>query len=91
MGDGKRVLVSNRISNTINVIDQTTLKVVDTFNVDGGPDCMELTKDGRQLWVTARWAKRVTVIDVATRAVIKHIPVGKSPHGIYFATHAARR
>lgn len=91
MGDGKRVLVSNRVSNTVNIIDQTTLAVVDTIGVPGGPDCMELTRDGKQLWVTSRWAKKVTVIDMATKQVIKQIPVGKSPHGIYFISHATRK
>lgn len=91
MGDGKRIFVSNRVSNTVNIIDQSTLTVVDTINVPGGPDCMELTKDGKQLWVTSRWAKKVTVIDMSNKQVIKQIPVGKSPHGIYFFSHSARK
>ena len=52
---------------------------------------MELTKDGKQLWVTSRWIKKVTIIDMATKQILKQIPVGKSPHGIYFASHAARK
>lgn len=91
VGNGKHVFVSNRVSNTINVIDQTSLTVIDTINVPGGPDCMELTKDGKHLWVTSRWAKKVSVIDMATKQVVKQIPVGKSPHGIYFLNHAARK
>ncbi len=91
MGDGRRVLVSNRIANTINIIDQQTLEVLDTINVPGGPDCMELTADGKELWVTSRWAKKVTIIDMATKKIAKQIPVGNSPHGIYFMGHAARR
>jgi YVTN family beta-propeller protein len=52
---------------------------------------MELRRDGRELWVSSRWTKRVTVLDMQTRKVIHSIPVGRSPHGIYFHTHAARR
>ena len=91
LGDGKRLFVSNRVSNTINVIDQSTLTVVDTIDMPGGPDCMELTRDGKQLWVTTRWIKKVSIYDMASRKVIKQIPVGKSPHGIYFASHAPRK
>ena len=65
--------------------------MTDTINVPGGPDCMELSKDGRQLWVTSRWIKKVTVIDMASKKILKQIPVGKSPHGIYFFSHAARK
>jgi YVTN family beta-propeller protein len=90
LGDKRHTFVSNRVSNTINIIDQVTLENVGTINVPGGPDCMELTADGKTLWVTLRWIKKVAVIDVASRKVIKLIPVGRSPHGVFFAGAAAR-
>lgn len=90
MGDKRHVFVSNRVSNTINIIDQQTLENVGTINVPGGPDCMELTSDGKYLWATLRWIKKVAVIDIATKKVVKMIPVGRSPHGVYFANHAPR-
>jgi YVTN family beta-propeller protein len=90
MGDKRHVFVSNRVSNTISIIDQKTLENVGTINVPGGPDCMELTDDGKTLWATLRWIKKVAVIDVASKKVIKMIPVGRSPHGVYFNNHAPR-
>ena len=90
LGDGRHTFVSNRVANSINIIDQVTLENVGTINVPGGPDCMELTRDGKTLWVTLRWIKKVAVIDVATRKVIKLIPVGRSPHGVFFADAAPR-
>jgi YVTN family beta-propeller protein len=90
LGDKRHVFVSNRVSNTINIIDQQTLENVGTIDVPGGPDCMELTDDGKTLWATLRWIKKVAVIDVATKKVIKMVPVGRSPHGVYFNNHAPR-
>jgi YVTN family beta-propeller protein len=90
LGDKRRIFVSNRVSNSINIIDQQTLENVGTINVPGGPDCMELTEDGKYLWATLRWVKKVAIIDVATKKVVKTIPVGRSPHGVYFANHAPR-
>ena len=90
MGDKRHVFVSNRVSNTINIIDQQTLTNVGTINVPGGPDCMELSADGKTLWATQRWIKKVAVIDVPNKKVIKMIPVGRSPHGVYFHNHAPR-
>lgn len=90
LGDKRMTFVSNRVSNTINIIDQQTLENVGTINVPGGPDCMEITPDGKTMWVTLRWIKKVAVIDLVTRKVIKLIPVGRSPHGVYFADHAPR-
>lgn len=91
MGDGRRVLVSNRVANTISIIDQADLRVLESFPVPGGPDCMELRRDGTELWVTSRWINRVSVVDMETKRVVRSIRVGRSPHGIYFASHAPRR
>lgn len=90
-GDGRHVFVSNRVGNTVSVIDMDGLAVVDTFPVPGGPDDMELRYDGTELWVTSRWTNRVCVVDLATKQLKTVIHVGRSPHGIYFHTHAARR
>ena len=91
LGDNRHTFVSNRVSNTINIIDTVTLENVGTINVPGGPDCMELTSDGKTLWATLRWIKKVAVIDVASRKVVKLIPVGRSPHGVFFANAAPRK
>lgn len=91
MGDGRRVLLSNRVANTVSIIDQHALTVLESFPVPGGPDCMELRRDGNELWVTSRWINRVSVIEMNGRRLAHSIPVGRSPHGIYFPTHAARR
>lgn len=91
LGDGRHVFLSNRVSNTISIIDQQTLSVTRSFLVPGGPDDMELKRDGSELWVTSRWANRVSVVDLATYNVKHRIRVGRSPHGLYFHTHAPRR
>ena len=90
-GDGKHVLVSNRVANTISLVDWASKKVVDTYTVKGGPDCLEVIPAANEMWVTARWARQVVVIDLTTKAVKAVIPVGHSPHGIYYHAHAPRR
>jgi YVTN family beta-propeller protein len=90
MGDKRHLLASNRVANTISKIDLQTMEVVDTFTAPGGPDCMDVSRDGKQILVTSRWAKKLTVIDVATRKVVKQVNVGKSPHGVWTLDHAPR-
>jgi DNA-binding beta-propeller fold protein YncE len=85
------VLVSNRVSGTITFVDYQTLEVGDSIKVPGGPDCMEITADGKQAWVTQRWLQKVGVVDLEQKKIIAQIPVGRSPHGIYFRSHAARK
>jgi hypothetical protein len=91
LDDGRHVLVSNRVGDTISKIDERTFKVVETFPLAGGPDDMWLTADRRELWVTARWRNRVKVVDMKTKKVRHVIRVGRSPHGIYFYDHTPNR
>ncbi|MES2008043.1 MAG: cytochrome D1 domain-containing protein [Pseudomonadota bacterium] len=89
VGDKRHLFLSNRVSGTISIIDQQTLtKVGDITGLPAGPDDMELTADGKTLWVSFRWARSVGLVDVASRKLVKTIRVGRSPHGIYFRTRA---
>lgn len=87
--DGRLFYVTNRIANTISVIDGTTLQVVRVLSAPGGADCVDFSPDGKLLWFTKRWAQRVGVIDLETGTLLQSIPVGRSPHGIY--VHGDRR
>lgn len=89
-GDKRHVLVSNRVANSISRIDLQTLAVVDSYPAPGGPDCMDVSQDGKQILVTSRWIRKLTVIDVASRKVVHQVPVGRSPHGVWTLDHAAR-
>lgn len=91
MGDKRHVLVSNRVANTISKIDLHTLSVVDTYNAPGGPDCMEVSVGGKFIYVSSRWIRKITVIDTATRQIVRQVNVGKSPHGIWTLDHAPAR
>lgn len=93
-GDGRHVLVSNRVANTISRIDLQTLTVVDTYPAPGGPDCIDVMVDARgvkTILVTSRWARKLTVIDPVKRQVVRQVVVGRSPHGVWTLAHASRR
>jgi len=79
-GDGKSVFVSNRVANTISRIDLATLKVIATYPVPGGPDCMDVSAD----------AKKLSVVDLASNKVVRQVNVGRSPHGVWTLDHAKR-
>jgi YVTN family beta-propeller protein len=90
LGDKKHVFLSNRIASTISLINMQTLeKVGDITGLPAGPDDMEITPDGKTLWVTFRFSKKVGVIDIPSMKLVTVIPVGKSPHGVFFTPRAA--
>ena len=79
--------MNNRVDGTTVSLDAATLAVLRTYRVPGGPDCIEFAPDGK-LWITERFAQKVAILDPAS-GILRTIPVGRSPHGIYL-TEAAR-
>jgi len=90
-GDRRHVFVSNRVANTLSLIDTQTLAVVAELPGPGGPDCMEMMADGRTLLLSSRWARKLTVIDVPSRQIVRQVDVGRSPHGVWTLDHAPRQ
>jgi len=92
-GDGRHYFVSNRSvsAGSISLFDTQTMTVVEKYEVPGGPDDMEVRADGKELWATARFARLVQVIDLASKTLKISIPVGSSPHGVFFLNHAGRK
>ncbi|MEK8047118.1 YncE family protein [Ideonella margarita] len=90
-GDKRHIFVSNRVANTISIIDTQTMTVVSQLPGPGGPDCMELLADGKTLLVSSRWARKLTYIDIETKQVLRQVNVGRSPHGVWTLDHAGRQ
>lgn len=89
-GDGKHLFVSNRVANTISMIDIDAMKVAAELPGPSGPDCMEVLADGKTLLVSSRWARKLSFIDIETRKLLRQVPVGRSPHGVWTLDHAPR-
>lgn len=91
-GDKRHFYVSNRtVDGSIVLFDTQTMSVVERYEVPGGPDDMMVRADGKELWATARFARKVQVVDLTTRRLKLSIPVGSSPHGVFFLNHAGLR
>jgi DNA-binding beta-propeller fold protein YncE len=89
-GDRRHVFVSNRVANTISKIDLQTLEAVASYAAPGGPDCMDLSADGRLLYFTSRWARKLSVLDLQSGKLVQQVKVGRSPHGVWTLDHAPR-
>ncbi len=64
--------------------------MVDNYPAPGGPDCMDVSADSKQILLTSRWIRKLTVIDVARRKVVRQVNVGRSRHGVWTLDHAPR-
>ena len=79
--DRKIIWVNNRVGGTTTSVDATTLAVMRTYRISGGPDDIAFAPDGK-LWITRRWAEKVAVLDPQS-GDYQTIDVGRSPHGIF--------
>jgi len=78
-----RVYVPNTISNTVDVIDPQTFKVIETFNVGREPQHVTPSYDLKKLWAIADLGDTATEIDPATGKMGKTIAV-KDPYNMYY-------
>ena len=83
--DGKLLYVNNRVDGTTVALDARTLIPVRTYQVPGGPDCIDFAPDGK-LWITQRFIQKLGVLDPAT-GELHSIPVGRSPHGVFLTVN----
>ena len=78
--------MNNRVDNTTVALDAATLAPLRTFKMPGGPDDIDFAPDG-SLWITQRFAHKVSVLDPAT-GQIQSVDVGRSPHGLFVNANA---
>lgn len=79
----QRVYVPNTVSNTVDVIDPVSFKVIDHFDVGREPQHITPSYDLKRLWVLNDLGDSVTEIDPATGKKGQTIWV-KDPYNMYY-------
>ena len=87
--DPARVYVPNSKSDTVDVISQRTMKVVDHFATGGLPQHVTPSWDLRTLWVTNDTGNSLTPIDARTGHHGRPVPV-TDPYNLYFTADGRR-
>jgi YVTN family beta-propeller protein len=78
-----RVYVPNTVSNTVDVIDPATFRVIDHFRVGRQPQHVTPSYDLKTLWVLNDLGDSLTRIDPATGKKGETVPV-KDPYNMYY-------
>ncbi len=87
--DPARVYVPNSQSNTVDVIDQRSARIVDHFAVGALPQHVTPSWDLRTLWVTNDAGNSLTPIDPRTGRHGRQVPV-LDPYNLYFTADGRR-
>jgi DNA-binding beta-propeller fold protein YncE len=88
-GDPARVYVPNSKSDTVDVIDQRTARIVDHFAVGALPQHVTPSWDLRTLWVTNDQGNSLTPIDPRTGRHGRPVRV-LDPYNLYFTADGSR-
>jgi DNA-binding beta-propeller fold protein YncE len=84
-----RVYVPNSLSNTVDVIDQRTARIVRHFPTGALPQHVTPSWDLRTLWVTNDLGNSLTPIDPRTGRPGARVPV-RDPYNLYFTPDGRR-
>ncbi len=89
--DAKRIYTANIRSNTVTVFDSTTppMKVIQ-IPVGNQPEGIDLSPDGKELWVGQNSEGKITIIDTATNKVKESVQTGGVPIRVKFTPDGKR-
>ncbi len=82
--DGSRLYVSNEAESTLDFVDARTLKVTAQVALTGHPNNVAISRDGRRVYIAIAQAPgAVDVVDTASQARVKSIPIPGAGHNTY--------
>ncbi|HKS27908.1 MAG TPA: cytochrome D1 domain-containing protein [Pyrinomonadaceae bacterium] len=90
--DGKRAYTTNIVSGTVTSIDFTVPvpQQVTQIQVGKGPEAIDISPDGTEVWVGQNGEGSIAVIDTATNKVKETIKVGEVPIRVKFTPDGKR-
>lgn len=90
--DGKRAYTTNIVSGTVTSIDFTlpVHQQVTQIEVGKGPEAIDVSPDGRELWVGQNGDGNISIIDTSTNKVKETIKVGEIPIRVRFTPDGKR-
>jgi YVTN family beta-propeller protein len=80
---GGKGYVNNRGSKELTIIDGNRFEVAGTIALPATSFQLSLSPDGRTLAVAYKDALKVSLINTFTDAIVKTIPIGKEPEGVF--------
>ncbi len=85
-GDGRTLVVVNPDSNSLSLVDTSSLKVIAEIAVGLDPRCVAVDETGTRAYVSERESDSISLIDLASRKVTGSTQTGDRPYGIQVDT-----
>ena len=69
----------------IGIVDLSSLKFLRKIPGGRDPELLDVTSDGKRLWVSNEDAAEASLVDIDAGQVVRKVPVGKEPEGVGIA------
>ncbi len=88
---GKEIWVANSADGTVSILDPAQKKVTQTLNAEvRGANRLKFALDGKLVFISTLGGPDVTILDAATRQVVKRVKVGRGAAGIQMDPDGSR-
>jgi YVTN family beta-propeller protein len=81
---GVRAWTTNIGSGSVTAVDLARGDTVRTRVTGAGPEAVDVSPDGREVWAADRQQDRITVLDAATLDSVASLPTGRFPNRLKF-------
>lgn len=89
--DGKEIWAANAVDGTVSIIDIAAKKVTQTLEANvRGANRLKFTPDGKLVFISTLGGPDVTIVDAATRQIVKRVKVGRGAAGIQMDPNGSR-
>jgi len=80
--DESKLPPGDRAADGIGVVDLETSKVLRTYPSGQDPESLDLSPDGKTMFVSNEETAEVTVLDVASGTITQRVKIGREPEGV---------
>jgi PQQ-dependent catabolism-associated beta-propeller protein len=80
--DESKLPPADRAADGVGIVDLGARKLVKTLPSGQDPECFDVSRDGKTLYVSNEDAAKMTVVDLVTGKIKKTVDVGHEPEGV---------
>jgi PQQ-dependent catabolism-associated beta-propeller protein len=80
--DESKLPPADRAADGVGIVDLATRKLVKTLPSGQDPECFDVSRDGKTLYVSNEDAAKMTVVDLVKGKIKKTVDVGHEPEGV---------
>ena len=87
---GEHILGTNVATNSLDIIDPSSGRLVDSIPVGDSPQYILISPDGQRVYISNWESGDVSVVDLGERKVIATVPIGVNPLGMTITPNGSK-